>query len=94
MAESVCGNLRYAADTEPIFTAVCHCKTCQKQTGTAFRITVAVPRPAVSLQSLQKTYTRMGDSGPQVINRFCPDCGATVVIEQPSPVLPSSRQEH
>jgi hypothetical protein len=23
----------------------------------------------------------MGDSGQQVINRFCPDCGSTVVIE-------------
>jgi len=45
------------------------------------RIVVAVPRPAVSLQGLQKTYTRMGDSGQQVINRFCPDCGSTVVIE-------------
>ena len=63
----MCGNLRYAANTEPIFSAVCHCKTCQKQTGTAFRIVVAVPRPAVSLQGLQKTYTRMGDSGQQVI---------------------------
>ena len=39
----LCGNLRYAANTEPIFSAVCHCKTCQKQTGTAFRIVVAVP---------------------------------------------------
>src|ERR1700680_5292532 len=77
----LCSNLRYAADTEPIFSAVCHCKTCQKQTGTAFRIVVAVPRPAVSLQGSQKTYTRMGDSGQQVINRFCPDCGSTVVIE-------------
>ena len=73
----MCGNLRYAAHTEPIFSAVCHCKTCQ----TAFRIVVAVPRPAVSLQGLQKTYTRMGDSGQQVINRFCPECGSTVVIE-------------
>ena len=35
----------------------------------------------MSLQGLQKTYTRMGDSGQQVINRFCPDCGATVVIK-------------
>jgi len=35
MAESVCGNLRYAADTEPIFTAVCHCKTCQNRGGAA-----------------------------------------------------------
>jgi hypothetical protein len=42
----VCGNLRYAADTEPIFSALCHCKTCQKQTGTAFRITVESARRA------------------------------------------------
>ena len=77
----LCSNLRYAADSEPIFSAVCHCKTCQKQTGTAFRVVVAVPRPAVSLQGVQTTFTRMGDSGQQVINRFCPDCGVTVVIE-------------
>ena len=31
----LCGNLRYAADTEPIFTAVCHCKTCQNRGGAA-----------------------------------------------------------
>ena len=73
----LCGNLRYAANTEPIFSAVCHCKTCQKQTGTTFRIVVAVPRSAVSLQGLQ----RMGDSREQVTNRFFPDCGSTVVIE-------------
>jgi hypothetical protein len=39
----LCGNLLYAADTEPIFSAVCRCKSCEKQTGTAFRIVVAVP---------------------------------------------------
>src|SRR5215471_6744982 len=68
----LCGNLRYAADTEPIFSAVCHCKTRQKQTATAFRVVMAVPRPAVSLQGLQKTYTRMGESGQHVINRLLP----------------------
>jgi hypothetical protein len=77
----VCGQLRYAINAEPIFSAVCHCKTCQKQTGTAFRIVVAVPQPAVSIQGSAKTYTRAGDSGQQVVNRFCPDCGSTVVIE-------------
>jgi hypothetical protein len=77
----LCGKLCYAADTEPIFSAVCHCKTCQKQTGTAFQIVVAVPRPAVCLQGVQRTYSRMGDSGQEVINRFCPDCGSTVMIE-------------
>ena len=46
----VCGQLRYTAQAEPIFSAVCHCKTCQKQTGTAFRVVIAVPLAAVSIQ--------------------------------------------
>ena len=77
----MCGQLRYAAQAEPIFSAVCHCKTCQKQTGTAFRVVIAVPLAAVSIQGSPKTYIRTGDSGQQVVNRFCPDCGSTVVIE-------------
>jgi hypothetical protein len=68
----LCGQLRYAANTEPIFSAVCHCKTCQKQTGTAFRIVVAVPQSAVSIQGSLKTCTRAGDTGQRVVNRFCP----------------------
>jgi hypothetical protein len=28
-----------------------------------------------------KDHTRTGDSGQQVVNRFCPDCGSTIVIE-------------
>ena len=76
-----CGKLRYAVDADPIFSAVCHCRTCQKQTGTAFRVVIAVPRAAVSVDGASKTYTRPGDSGQQVVNRFCPDCGSTVVIE-------------
>jgi hypothetical protein len=62
-------------------SAVCRCKTCQKQSGTAFRVVVAVPLTAVSIQGLPKTYIRTGDSGQRVVNRFCPDCGSTVVIE-------------
>lgn len=70
----VCGQLRYTAQAEPIFSAVCHCKTCQKQTGTAFRVVIAVPLAAVSIQGSSKTYIRAGDSRQQVVNRFCPDC--------------------
>ena len=53
----LCGQLRYEANAEPIFSAVCHCKTCQKQSGTAFRVVIAVPRPAVSIQGSPKIYT-------------------------------------
>ena len=76
-----CDRLRFSADAEPIFQAVCHCRTCQKQTGSAFRIVVAIPRSALSLRGASNTYTRTGDSGQPVVNRFCPDCGTTVAIE-------------
>jgi hypothetical protein len=71
----------YSAKVDPIFSAVCHCETCQKQTGTAFRVVVAVLLPAASIQGSPNTYTRTGDSGQQVVSRFCPHCGSTVVIE-------------
>jgi hypothetical protein len=38
---ALCGQYRAS------FSAVCHGKTCQKQSGTAFNIVIAVPQPAV-----------------------------------------------
>src|SRR3974390_745785 len=32
----LCGQIRYSANAEPVLLAVCHCKNCQKQAGTAF----------------------------------------------------------
>ena len=34
----LCGKVRYSADAEPAFVGVCHCKNCQRGTGTAFAI--------------------------------------------------------
>jgi hypothetical protein len=39
----LCGKVRYSAEAEPAFVGVCHCKNCQKGTGTAFAIVVALP---------------------------------------------------
>ena len=76
-----CGQIRYAADAEPIFTGICHCTECQKQSGTAFNIVVAVPQPLLAIEGSPKTYTSTGDSGRQVTSRFCPNCGSTIVVE-------------
>ena len=43
----LCGKVTYSCATEPVATAVCHCTDCQKQTGTAFSVIVAVPRDAL-----------------------------------------------
>lgn len=74
-----CGNVRYHADAEPNFSGVCHCKSCQKITGTAFSVVVAIPTPALSISGETKTYSSKGDSGQSVHSTFCPNCGSPVV---------------
>src|SRR5260221_3574856 len=77
----LCGQVRYTANAEPIFVGVCHCTSCQKQSGTAFNVVVAVPQPALSIQGAPKSYTKKGDSGNEVISRFCSNCGSTILSE-------------
>ena len=53
----LCGKVRYSADAEPTFVGVCHCKNCQKGTGSAFSVVVALPTPVLTVQGTQQTFT-------------------------------------
>jgi hypothetical protein len=77
----LCGKVRYSADADPIFTGVCHCRNCQKESGSAFAIVVAVPQPTLNIRGELKTYEDKGDSGKPMYRRFCPECGSTVMDE-------------
>jgi len=77
----LCGQLRYTVNAEPVFTGVCHCKDCQKESGTAFNVVVAVPLSAVSIQGSPRTFTTKGDSGKDYVRRLCPNCGSTILSE-------------
>jgi hypothetical protein len=39
----LCGRVRYSIDGEPPVTGVCHCKDCQRETGSAFAVAIVVP---------------------------------------------------
>jgi len=77
----LCGKVRYSADAEPTFVGVCHCKNCQKGTGTAFSVVVELPTPALSVQGALQTFTGRGDSGKATYRRFCPECGSALIDE-------------
>lgn len=78
----LCGAVRYRCDATPLMTAVCHCKNCQRQSGSAFSIVVAVPRGSLVLEGLGlATFTDVGESGLPVLRRFCPKCGSPVFSE-------------
>lgn len=73
----MCGAIRYEASADPIATAYCHCRDCQRASGGGFSTVVLYPQPAVTITKGQpKAYTVTADSGNKVTRQFCSDCGA------------------
>lgn len=77
----LCGKIRYSADAEPRFVSLCHCRDCQKFTGSAFATVIAWPKTAVAVTGALKGFTKLGDSGKPIARFFCPDCGASIMDE-------------
>lgn len=75
----LCGEVRYTSDAEPGMTAVCHCKDCQRQTGTSFSIVVAIPKATLKFEkNLPVTFVGKGESGQAVFRNFCQKCGSPI----------------
>jgi hypothetical protein len=77
----LCGQVRYSAMVEPALVAICHCKNCQKQAGTAFALVVGIPKSELSVRGNIKTFNDTGDSGQPVKRNFCPDCGSPITSD-------------
>jgi hypothetical protein len=77
-----CGQLRYRMWSAPMFVHCCHCKDCQRQTGSAFVLNALIETDRFELQSGTPTpHTMPTDSGrPHAVFR-CPDCGTAVWSE-------------
>ena len=74
-----CGALRYVAEGEPVLKAQCHCRECQRQSASAFGISVSVPRLALRLtRGTPRFWSRATDTGRRLHCAFCPDCGSRV----------------
>jgi hypothetical protein len=70
-----CGGLRYRLNASPMFVHCCHCKDCQRQTGSAFVLNALIE--TLQVEVLSGTTVAIAvptDSGqPHVIHR-CPNC--------------------
>ena len=77
----LCGSVSYTCSSDPAMTAVCHCKNCQKQTGTSFSLIVGVPESDLTLNGQESLaeYKDQGESGGLVYRRFCRNCGSPVL---------------
>lgn len=72
----LCGAVRYQASGPALFSIVCHCRDCQRVSGSG-----GVPVLGVALQSFACTgrvkQSRItGGSGRPAVRNFCPECGS------------------
>ena len=74
-----CGAVRYAVSADPLEVYVCHCRECQKQSASAFGISVIVPAAAFELkQGRLRAWSRPTDSGSTLVCSFCEICGTRI----------------
>jgi hypothetical protein len=71
-----CGAVRYLISEPPLAVYVCHCTECQRQSGSAFGMSMPLRRTALALTGGELTcWSRITDSGQRVDCYFCAACG-------------------
>lgn len=77
----LCGAVRYRAKGPALRTLVCHCRFCQRMTGSSFFAESMFPIDAVDLSGQLSVYEHnSANSGKAVHVHFCPKCGTTVTL--------------
>jgi len=74
----LCGAVRYEATGTPLHAGICHCRTCQRATGTGHSCYFAFPREAVTVRGATRVFAGGAPGGTRrSIRHFCPVCGST-----------------
>ena len=76
----LCGSVNYHFDKTDVVSAHhCHCKDCQKSTGSGKATIVLVPSSVLIIEGELKFYTVTGKDGSHVSRGFCPNCGSQLI---------------
>ncbi|KAI9368040.1 Mss4-like protein [Aspergillus egyptiacus] len=71
-----CGKIRIKYNGQPLTSALCHCLDCRKLTGSPYTYNYVVRSADLEIASgSPKAVAKTSDSGNQIRNYFCPDCG-------------------
>jgi hypothetical protein len=84
-----CGNIRYELLGEPTMLYVCHCKDCQKQSASAFGMSLIVNPVDIRFtkgEALLRHWDTRGENGAIKRCLFCPDCGTRIIHGSDDPL--------
>jgi hypothetical protein len=78
----LCGAVRYESGGEPVFSLQCHCRDCQRASGSAFVAAVRVPSAQFRItKGTPKRYLARSDAGNEIARVFCGECGAPLYVQ-------------
>lgn len=77
-AHCQCGALQVSASADPDFVVVCNCVACQRRTGSPFGEGAYFKKTDLMVSGDTWKYARKADTGREIVNHFCPNCGSTV----------------
>ena len=74
-----CGEVRYRLTSAPLFVHCCHCRWCQRETGTAFALNALIEADRVEILAgdVEVVQTPSASGAGQRISR-CPECRVAV----------------
>ncbi len=76
--DCLCGAIKVAIDGPAIRMAQCHCRDCQRSSGTGHMSLVFLSEDSVSISGDATGYATTTDSGNTSTRYFCPTCGSRV----------------
>ena len=74
-----CGAIRYRLLRAPVALYSCHCQDCQKQSSSAFGLSMWMERNAIEFSGAEpRIFHTHGDSGREKRCAFCENCGTRI----------------
>lgn len=77
----LCGEVTYTLTGQPVRMIQCHCKDCQRATGTGHINNAFFKTEQFELKGTVKSHEQETDSGNINIRHFCPECGSRIYNE-------------
>ena len=76
--QCLCGEITYSVDSEPVFMGNCHCKDCQRSSGSAYIPAMIFSEQSVSISGEVTYFHLEADSGNTHSRGFCSNCGSQI----------------
>ena len=77
----LCGEVAYVSSASPVWSANCHCRSCQQASGAPFVSAFSVPADSFSMTGETVGFRRTAEAGHGVTTWHCAACGSRMCAQ-------------